>query len=71
MKWKHYDTTTLSHPLSGSKTLSYIHTIKLFTIFPNYFYLSYLLPTTYPTYHILPRLHIAYLLSSLPNKLIV
>jgi hypothetical protein len=33
MKGKHYNTTTLSHPLSHTKKLSYIHTIKYLLFF--------------------------------------
>jgi len=47
MKGKHYNAITLSHPLSHTKTLSYIHTIK-------HLLFDYSLPTTYPTYYILP-----------------
>jgi len=53
MKGKHCNITTLSHPLSYTKTLSYPHN-KVFTIFINYllailltsYYLSYLLHIT-------------------------
>jgi hypothetical protein len=47
MKGKHYNTTTLSHPLSHTKTLSYIHTIEYLLFSLAIYFLSYLLPTIY------------------------
>jgi hypothetical protein len=53
MEGKYYNITTLPHPLSHTKTLSYIHTIKYLIFSLIIYYLSYLLPTTYKlTYHI-------------------
>jgi hypothetical protein len=53
MKGKRYNNTTLSHPLSDTKTLSYIHTIKYLLFSLIIYYLSYLLPITYKlAYHI-------------------
>jgi hypothetical protein len=50
MKGKHYDTTTLSYPLSHTKTLSYINTIKylLPTLLTNYY-----LKTNLPYYQLI------------------
>jgi hypothetical protein len=50
MKGKHDNSTTLSHPLSHTKSLSYINTIKYLIVSLTIYYLPYLLPTTYPTY---------------------
>jgi hypothetical protein len=51
MKGKHYYTTTLSHPLSHTQTLSYVHTIKypLLNYLLHITLVTYLLSTTQPT----------------------
>jgi len=43
MKGKHYNTTTLSHPLSHTKTLLYINAIKYLLFSQTIYYLPYLL----------------------------
>ncbi len=84
MKGKHYNIITtfvpykniIIHPHNKIFTIfiNYLLPILLATYCLSYiliiYYLTYLLlTTTYPTYHILPRLH-TYLLLNLPNKLI-
>jgi hypothetical protein len=62
MKGKRYNITTLSHPLSHTKTLSYIHTIKYLPLNLTTYYLSpILLPILLITYYLAYILIIYYL----------